>query len=104
MKKLRLPKFLLVLSSGITLALSLSVEAVYADSKPFGKVPSHYKTMQHPKPGLSQQQVKKRFGKPHSVHQSAGPVKAQWPRITVWHYSGFSVYFERNRVLHTVRK
>lgn len=56
----------------------------------------------YPSRGMSMKTVKAQYGEPQSVHQSAGPVKKQWPRITVWHYQGFSVYFERRTVLHTV--
>lgn len=56
----------------------------------------------YPARGMSMKAVKAQYGEPYSVRQSAGPVKRQWPRITVWHYNGFSVYFERRTVLHTV--
>lgn len=56
----------------------------------------------YPSRGMSMKTVKAQYGEPQSVRQSAGPVKKQWPRITVWHYHGFSVYFERRTVLHTV--
>lgn len=56
----------------------------------------------YPNRGMSMNSVKAQYGQPYSVRQSAGPVKKQWPRITVWNYGGFSVYFERSTVLHTV--
>lgn len=56
----------------------------------------------YPTRGMSMKTVKAHYGAPYSVHKSAGPVKKRWPRITVWNYGGFSVYFERNTVLHTV--
>lgn len=55
-----------------------------------------------PSRGMSMHSVKAQYGQPQAVTRSSGPVKPQWPRITVWHYSGFSVYFERSTVLHTV--
>ncbi len=56
----------------------------------------------YPTRGMSMQQVKQKHGQPHSVRVSKGRDKKRWPRITVWNYGQFSVYFERNRVLHTV--
>ena len=56
----------------------------------------------YPSRGMNMHSVKAQYGAPHSVHQSANPVKKRWPRITVWNYGTFSVYFERSKVLHTV--
>jgi hypothetical protein len=56
----------------------------------------------YPNRGMSMNSVKAQYGEPHSVRQSAPPVKKRWPKITVWNYGTFSVYFERSTVLHTV--
>jgi hypothetical protein len=56
----------------------------------------------YPNRGMNMSSVKAQYGAPQSVHQSANPVKKRWPRITVWDYGTFSVYFERRKVLHTV--
>ncbi|MDD5393003.1 MAG: hypothetical protein PHE17_08310 [Thiothrix sp.] len=56
----------------------------------------------YPDRGMKMSAVKAQYGAPYSVRVSKGKVKKQWPRITVWHYGKFSVYFERNTVLHTV--
>lgn len=56
----------------------------------------------YPTRGMNMSAVKAQYGEPQSVRQSAGKVKKQWPRITVWNYGSFSVYFERKTVLHTV--
>ena len=56
----------------------------------------------YPNRGMSVNSVKAQYGAPQSVKQSANPVKKRWPKITVWHYGTFSVYFERSKVLHTV--
>lgn len=63
---------------------------------------SFYTRTAYPRRGASMQQVRKRFGKPGSVKVSQGKVKKKWPKITVWNYGAYTVYFERNRVLHTV--
>ncbi|PIE00406.1 MAG: hypothetical protein CSA79_04085 [Thiothrix nivea] len=57
---------------------------------------------QYPRRGMTMQQVRKQYGQPRSVRRSTGKVKKQWPRITVWNYGSFSVYFERHITLHTV--
>lgn len=47
--------------------------------------------------GVTQTTVRERWGEPTEIR---GPVGQ--PPITQWHYAGFIVYFEGNRVLHTV--
>ncbi len=56
----------------------------------------------YPTRGMKMSAVKAHYGQPSSIRVSSGKVKKQWPRITVWNYGNFSVYFERNTVLHTV--
>ncbi len=56
----------------------------------------------YPKRGMTMKQVRRHYGKPHSARKSVGKVKKKWPRITVWNYGKFSVYFERHITLHTV--
>lgn len=50
-----------------------------------------------PKSGVTQASVEQKFGAPQSIH---GPVGD--PPITKWVYQGFTVYFEYDRVIHTV--
>ncbi len=52
-----------------------------------------------PARGITMDQVKAKFGEPVSV---SGPVGD--PPITTWVYPEFSVYFEYNKVLHSVMK
>jgi len=63
---------------------------------------THTAAAGYPTRGMDMHSVKAEYGKPDSVRQSANPVKKKWPRITVWNYGKFSVYFERSTVLHTV--
>jgi len=51
-----------------------------------------------PTRGSNMERVRSRFGSPRDTH---GPVGD--PPITRWDYNGFSVYFEHNLVLHSVR-
>jgi len=47
--------------------------------------------------GLSKSQVASRYGQPSAKH---GPVGT--PSIYRWDYSGYSVFFEHNIVIHSV--
>lgn len=55
-----------------------------------------------PRPGMSMRQVRKRYGKPLKKKRSTGRVTRKNPRITIWHYPNYRVYFEKSRVLHSV--
>ncbi len=50
-----------------------------------------------PKRGITMSQVEARFGAPVTKHATVGE-----PPITRWDYTGFSVFFERDRVIDTV--
>jgi len=51
----------------------------------------------HPNRGSTMATVQGRFGEPVQRHATVGN-----PPITRWDYPQFSVYFEHDRVLHTV--
>jgi len=51
----------------------------------------------HPNRGSSMAAVQGRFGEPTQRHATVGN-----PPITRWDYPQFSVYFENDRVLHSV--
>jgi hypothetical protein len=53
--------------------------------------------VQHPAPGITMKEVEAQFGTPQQRHPSVGE-----PPITRWDYAGFSVFFEHDRVIHTV--
>lgn len=55
------------------------------------------KTQQRPDSGMSKQLVEDKFGVPETVK---GPVGE--PPITIWRYKHFTVYFEYDRVIHSV--
>lgn len=46
--------------------------------------------------------VRKAFGKPLKTHPTVGGHAPRRPPITRWDYPGFSVVFERNKVINTV--
>ncbi len=50
-----------------------------------------------PRTGMSEESVRNAWGTPREIR---GPVGK--PPISQWHYDGFVVYFEGDRVLHAV--
>lgn len=50
-----------------------------------------------PKRGATMTDVEKHFGAPVNRHPTVGV-----PPITRWDYNGFSVFFEHDRVIHSV--
>lgn len=54
-------------------------------------------TMERPKSGMTKAQVESHFGAPEKVN---GPIGD--PPITTWKYADFSVYFEYDKVIHSV--
>src|SRR6516164_7282175 len=55
-----------------------------------------------PKRGLTMNDVERHFGAPVTRHPAVGGASAQQPPITRWDYNGFSVIFERDRVVDAV--
>lgn len=55
-----------------------------------------------PKRGLSMNQVEQRFGAPEAKLAPAGGDTPLHPVINRWQYDGFTVYFEKNIVIHSV--
>jgi hypothetical protein len=102
------PKLFLSLLLCLPVVVSAAPKSVSSDPAGTSKVQPVKQTKrpvtagQYPKRGMTMQQVRKQYGEPNSVRRSAGKVKKQWPRITVWNYGKFSVYFERRITLHTV--
>jgi hypothetical protein len=58
--------------------------------------------LDRPKRGSTMSEVEKRFGAPLTRHATVGGGSPHQPPITRWDYSGFSVVFERDRVIDTV--
>ncbi|HYM27350.1 MAG TPA: hypothetical protein VET66_04330 [Steroidobacteraceae bacterium] len=55
-----------------------------------------------PKRGLTMAEVEKQFGAPVTRHPTVGGASAHQPPITRWDYNGFTVIFERDRVVDSV--
>ena len=54
-------------------------------------------SVEKPKRGITMTQVEAKFGAPVTKHDAVG-----MPPITRWDYPGFSVFFERDRVIDAV--
>lgn len=55
-----------------------------------------------PSRGLTMAQVEARFGAPAQRLDPRGGQKRDWPTIHRWVYPGYTVYFERTRVIDVV--
>jgi hypothetical protein len=55
-----------------------------------------------PARGLSMAQVQARYGAPVQRLDPRGGQKRAWPVIHRWVYPGYTVYFERNKVIDVV--
>ena len=58
--------------------------------------------LDRPKRGLTMDEVEKQFGAPATRHPTVGGASQAQPPITRWDYNGFSVVFERDRVIDSV--
>ena len=54
-------------------------------------------SIDRPRGGMSMQAVESRYGAPQQRHSAVGK-----PPITRWDYPTFTVFFENDRVIHTV--
>lgn len=57
-----------------------------------------------PQRGASQTEVAQAFGAPQTRHAPVGGGSPQQPPITRWDYAGYSVFFERDKVIDVVVK
>ncbi len=61
------------------------------------KVMVRESSISRPQRGMRMEQVEREFGQPSTRHPTVGK-----PPITRWDYPQFSVFFEGDRVIHTV--
>ena len=96
----------LLLKLSISAALAMSAQMIpmtaQADILSIGTNAQVLKKANMPKRGQSMTMVQKKFGKANTVRFSKGKVTKRNPKITRWDYSGFSVFFEDSRVIHSV--
>ena len=84
---------LLVLLVGCAIAGGAAAETVVVD----GQVQLEQSTVARPGRGSTMHEVEAKFGAPAKRYPAVGK-----PPITRWDYPSFSVYFEFNRVVHSV--
>ena len=78
----------LALVAGAARADTLLIDGVEADAQ---------SASARPKSGMTMTAVESKYGAPTQKHATVGQ-----PPITRWDYTGFSVYFENDRVIHAV--
>ena len=83
-------------------SIMLTPLMTHADILKIGHHISVAKNAVTPKRGNTMKNVSSRYGKAKHISSSKGKVTAKHPRITRWEYSNFTVYFEKQHVLHTV--
>ena len=93
-------KPILAVATVASLALAMSPDA-RAEAVTLGKTTVRGGDV--PVRGLSMGQVERRYGAPLDKLPTAGGGAPRQPPINRWRYNGFTVYFERDRVIHSVR-
>lgn len=96
-----LMKSILAAASAFALT-ALLASPVQADALTKPSTSQHGPVGALPSRGLSMAQVERRFGAPIDKLPAAGGDSPRHPTINRWRYSGYTVYFERNRVIHSV--
>ena|SRR5664279_622113 len=94
-------KFVLASASVLAISLAAAVSA-HADTFDVRKNAQRSDRADMPARGMSMAQVEKRYGAPVDKFPTAGGDAPRHPPINRWRYNGYTVYFERNRVIHSV--
>jgi hypothetical protein len=96
-------KLKFVLGSASLLAISLAAAAsAHADTFDVRKNAERSTRSDLPQRGMSMAQVERRYGAPVDKMPTAGGDAPRHPPINRWRYNGYTVYFERERVIHSV--
>ena len=85
----------------VPLLALLAVSAASAETLLIQRVQEENKAAL-PARGMSMAQVEARFGAPTDRLDPRGGQKRQWPTINRWSYPGFTVYFEKDKVIDAV--
>ena len=93
--KTMLPAFFLASLFSVFSQTTIAQETIL----PIGSQGQYLGNMSEPTHGQNQETVKSQFGQPLAVYGPHGE-----PPITRWDYENFSVYFENDSVIHSVRK
>lgn len=91
-------RFLAALLCGCAAAGSALADTVVVNDQ----VQVRESRIDRPKRGATMSEVEKHFGAPVTRHAAVGGGSPHHPPITRWDYSGFSVFFEGERVIHSV--
>lgn len=75
---------------------------VSADVLLIGDTPTVMTQENTPTSGMSKQTVRQRYGQPNNKYTHSGRVTKRNPRISVWTYGHYKVYFENRHVIHTL--
>lgn len=86
---------LLILAAPCTQADTLLLDGIQMDEQT--------KSLR-PRPGMSMAAVESSYGAPSERHAPVGGAVVEHPPITRWDYPSFSVYFEREVVIHAVAR
>jgi hypothetical protein len=96
-------KLKFVLGTAPLLATILfAATAAHADTFDVRKNAQLGSTASLPSRGMSMAQVEQRYGAPIDKLPSAGGDTPRHPTINRWRYKGYTVYFERSHVIHSV--
>ena len=95
-------KLKFVLGSATLLAVSLGFVTAHADTFDVRKNAARSRHSDVPVRGMSMTQVEREFGVPVEKLPTRGGDAPRHPPINRWRYNGYTVYFERNRVIHSV--
>lgn len=82
--------------------LSIIPSSLSADVLLIGDTPTVMTQENTPKSGMSKQSVLKKYGQPHNKYTHSGKITKRNPRISVWTYGNYKVYFENRHVIHTL--
>ena len=85
----------------VPLLALLAVSAASAETLLIQRVQEENKAAL-PARGMSMAQVEAHFGAPTDRLDPRGGQKRQWPTINRWSYPGFTVYFEKDKVIDAV--
>ncbi len=94
-----------ILACGLLFAGGLFVGSVSAEQLSMGGGEERSRPIAYddqsgrPARGMTQANVEARYGAPQQIDGAVGD-----PPISKWHYAGFVVYFEYDRVIHAVLK
>lgn len=88
-----------IMIAGLLLAFSSVQAEVISIADPRYDVPNSDSGVVRPTQGMNMSQVEQKFGAPESKVAAVGE-----PPISRWIYPGFSVFFEYDKVIHSVIK